>query len=243
MIKTREKQLLGTVTGELYQPIRLHYKLFDQKRIIKIFRKIRCLDFDPSQNRWVWLYDFEAKKLTFEKSYSSIPRHLHPIVIGSFFIRAENLLLLDLRSFERATKAIVFFDKFIPRSVAKVTHAEIVNRLFDSTEKDSTPTNIFDNNISEEIDPDAYVKSLMDMTSKITNIEKKREIVTSHITESMKKPLHEMEKFPTNYYEDGIQSLETALTIRQTIALKHWYGDKNFTFFDLMLNSNLQMDI
>jgi hypothetical protein len=61
-----EKQLLTTLTGELYQPVRLHYGLCDKTQLTKIFKRLRCLDYDKSQDRWVWLYAFEAKKLKFQ---------------------------------------------------------------------------------------------------------------------------------------------------------------------------------
>ena len=51
---------------------------------------------------------------------AQIPKHLHPIVIGSLFVRRNDELLLDLRSCERALLAIPFFDKYLPRKVAKV---------------------------------------------------------------------------------------------------------------------------
>ncbi len=59
----------------------------------------------------------------------------HPIVIGSFFLRNGDELLLDLRSFERAIKAIPFFDKHIGPDAARVTYAAVVNRLFDAKEQ------------------------------------------------------------------------------------------------------------
>ena len=43
-------------------------------------------------------------------------------------------MILDLRSVEPAWTAIPFFDKYIPRSVAKVIEAEVVNRLFSAEE-------------------------------------------------------------------------------------------------------------
>jgi hypothetical protein len=44
----------------------------DKKAVIKRFSKLRCMDFDRADNRWVWLYYGEAKKLKFKKPYSSL---------------------------------------------------------------------------------------------------------------------------------------------------------------------------
>src|SRR6266852_2904033 len=129
-----DQVILATVTGEYFQPVRLHYRVFDHKGLLLAFNKLRCLVHVPTQQRWVWLYDHEAKHLEFKRSYAQISEHLHPVVIGSFFLRTNDRLLLDLRCCERATSAIEFFDKHLPRSVAKVTEAEVVNKLFSAAE-------------------------------------------------------------------------------------------------------------
>ncbi|KPK75130.1 MAG: hypothetical protein AMJ79_12470 [Phycisphaerae bacterium SM23_30] len=82
-----DKKLQVTLTGEPVQPIRLYYQLVDKKRFVGCLKKLRCTDFDPAKNRWVWLYEHEAKSLKFENSYSAIPKRMHPVVIGSFFLK------------------------------------------------------------------------------------------------------------------------------------------------------------
>ena len=130
-----EKLLQMTLTGEVAQPIRLYYQIVDKKRLIGSFKQLRCMDFDRVNNRWVWLYTHESKVLKFKKPYLSIPEKMHPIVIGSFFLRSGDELLLDLRSFDRAIEAIPFFDKYVGQTAARVTHAAVVNRLFDAKEQ------------------------------------------------------------------------------------------------------------
>ena len=41
------------------------------------------------------------RNFDFQKSYAQFPKELHPIVIGSVFLRSKETLLLDLRSCER----------------------------------------------------------------------------------------------------------------------------------------------
>src|SRR5712692_1676290 len=65
-----EKQLLMTMTGEIHQPVRLYYTVYDQAAVLKVFSKLRCMDEDQDSQRWVWLYHGEAKKLKFHTSYS-----------------------------------------------------------------------------------------------------------------------------------------------------------------------------
>src|SRR5215475_15001173 len=128
-----EKQLLMTMTGEMHQPVRLYYEVPDQAAVLQAFTKLRCLDEAQDNHRWVWLYQGEAKKLKFHKSYSAIPRQMRPIVLGVFRFPSAQDMTLDVRSCERATHAVVFFDRYLARSIARVTHAAIVNRLFLAT--------------------------------------------------------------------------------------------------------------
>src|SRR5712691_2647713 len=133
VVMDSEKQLLMTMTGEIHQPIRLYYQVVDQAAVCKVFAKLRCLDEDQDNHRWVWLYHGEAKTLKFHTSYAAIPRKMRPIVLGAFrFTHAEGMTL-DVRSCERATQAVVFFDRYLQRSITQVTHAAIVNHLFPAT--------------------------------------------------------------------------------------------------------------
>ena len=50
------------------QPIRLHYEVYDDNVLRSTFSKLRCMDYDASQRRWVWLYTDEAKSLPFKAS-------------------------------------------------------------------------------------------------------------------------------------------------------------------------------
>ena len=97
-----DQSLLGTLTGEHFQPVRLHYRVLNHPGLKRAFEKLRCLEYDAPRKRWVWLYAHEAKNLRFQRSYAQFPKELHPIVIGAFFLRTKETLLLDLRSCERA---------------------------------------------------------------------------------------------------------------------------------------------
>src|SRR2546430_14871640 len=130
---SEKKKLLMTMTGEIHQPVRLYYQVVDQAAVLKTFTKLRCLDEDQDNQRWVWLYHGEAKKLRFQTSYAAIPRNMRPIVLGAFRVTHAQDMTLDVRSCERATAAVVFFDRYLQRPIAEVTHAALVNRLFPYT--------------------------------------------------------------------------------------------------------------
>src|SRR4051794_9765948 len=64
-----EKQSIQTLTGELFQPIRLYYRLHNRSAVQVVFNKLHCMEFDKPDKRWVWVYDDEAKKLQFNKPW------------------------------------------------------------------------------------------------------------------------------------------------------------------------------
>ena len=78
-----EKKLMGNITGEPFQPTRIHYELYDKVRLQKIFSLQTFMKYDGTVNRWTWLYTGRAKKLTFKTPWKKIPKHLHPIIIRS----------------------------------------------------------------------------------------------------------------------------------------------------------------
>jgi hypothetical protein len=170
-----DQPLLATMTGEHFQPVRLHYKVLNRPGLLQAFEKLRCLDYDPTRKRWVWLYAHEAKKLRFQRSYAQFPKKLHPIVIGAFFLRTKETLLLDLRSCERAILAIPFFDTHLPRKLVELEDAEVVNRLFPATKTNLklTPDALFDPQIGTGIDPEALMQRLAEKTADVRDPEEK----------------------------------------------------------------------
>src|SRR4029453_12576476 len=217
------EQLLMTMTGEIHQPVRLYYQVFDQAAVLKTFAKLRCLDDDQDNQRWVWLYHGEAKKLKFHTSYATIPRKMRPIVLGSFRFPSAQDLTLDVRSWERATHAVVFFDRYLKRSIARVTHAAIVNRLFPYT-TDGLPAleGLFAQITT--IDGEAILRSMAASVQSIQDPAQrvdKRFRVMEHQSHAQ---LPAVERFPVHFYEDGIVSLENALRLRQIVAFEHWRG-------------------
>jgi hypothetical protein len=56
-----DQSLLATMTGEHFQPVRLHYKVLNRSGLLRAFEKLRCLDYDSTRKRWVWLYAHEAR--------------------------------------------------------------------------------------------------------------------------------------------------------------------------------------
>jgi len=230
----KNKILLKTMTQELYMLARIHYDLFDKEKIQLIFSKLRCMQYD-NQGRWVWLYEAEAKKLKFTGSYDKIPKERRPIILGSFYSKNVDKMYIDVNSFDRAKKAVVFFDKCIPRAVARVTDIEILNKAFDSYDANLPKhKDYFDEESIEIKDPERTINELTNITSSIKNPLEKLEVALTHMENDSKQPISEVERFPIHFYEDGMTGLEGCLTVRETIALQHWKGNKDYTFHDLM---------
>jgi hypothetical protein len=194
-----EQTILATMTGERFQPVRLHYRVLDHDGLLAAFRKLRCVQHDPTQERWVWLYDKEAKKLRFQQSYAQIPGHLHPIVIGSFFPRGKDELLLDLRSCERATAAIPFFDRYLPRRVARVTEAEVVNKLFSTDNPQLTPADVFDRQQPPGSDPGAALREIAERAAQVQDPQERLRMALEAAQGQARAALPEIERFPVHY--------------------------------------------
>jgi hypothetical protein len=229
-----DQSLLATMTGEHFQPVRLHYKVLNRPGLLRAFEKLRCLDYDSTRKRWVWLYAHEAKRLRFQKSYAQFPKELHPIVIGSVFLRSKETLLLDLRSCERAMLAIPFFDSHLPRRLVELEDAEVVNRLFPATKANLqlSPDALFDSQIGTGIDQEALVQRLTEKVAHIQNPEERFELALEDLKSRANEPLPEIERFPVHYAVDGIEGFKLALRLRQMVAMQHWLGHPEYTLGD-----------
>jgi hypothetical protein len=230
-----EKQLLMTMTGEIHQPVRLYYQVFDQAAVLKAFTKLRCLDDDQDNQRWVWLYHGEAKKLKFHTSYAAIPRTMRPIILGAFRFTSVQDMTLDVRSCERATQAVVFFDRYLKQSIAHVTHAAIVNRLFPYT-TDGLPAleGLFAPDQVTAIDGEAMLRHMVASLQTIQDPQQRIDRAFTLMEQQSHERLPEVEKFPVHFYEDGITSLENALRLRQIVAFEHWQGNTACTLGEVI---------
>lgn len=230
------KALALTVTGEIYQPVRIYYEVHQKNAVLGRFKRLRCIEFDEPRNRWVWLYRDEAKNIEFANSYRDISKELRPIVLGSFSWEGDQELRLDVRSIERVIKAILFFDNKINQRIAKLTTLKIVNKLFSSPlslEEMMEHHSLFFEQYSA-VNPKDEILQMKQISSQIQDQRERREAAWSYLNKQMKKSLPEVEELEAHFYEDGIKSLELALKVRQVEAFEHWKGNKNFSQFDIV---------
>jgi len=235
---------LYTSTGELFQLVRVYYRVFSQATVLGVFKKLRCIEFDRTQNRWVWLFEHKAKKLRLGKPYSELPKEIRPVVIGYFTFRGEDQMLLDVRSVERSTHAIEFFDKRINRRAAQVTNLRIVNKLFEPTQEKiqevikQSPDRFFDcDNITRSAE---VLMAGFEQLKKEEDIEIRRQKAFAWIEQQARLPLSEVEEIQTHFYENGIEGgiepLKIALKLRQLELIERWNGNRDANILNIIQN-------
>jgi len=224
-------QVAMTTTGEILQLIRLHYAVEDSDKLRAIFASLRCLEYDASQTRWVWLYTEEARTLSFKNS-----RAADNVVLGEFVFKGETDVVLNLRSFARATNALVFFDHHIPRTVARVTAMTVSNRLLSTAEAASLGSldQYFDHAEVVVKDPAALLQTLEDLKSSIPDAHERLAVVARYMEDKAKQPVPAMERFPLDYDDEGIRAVEALLVPHTVIAMHHWQGHTDYTRHDLI---------
>lgn len=228
-----QKTIGLTTTGEIFQPVRLYYTTSNCKKVAKRLSHLRCIQYDALKKRSVWLYNEEAKDLDFKINFHSIPEDISPVVIGSFVWKGADTLIMDLRSYERALHAVQFFDRYIPRSLAKVTHGASVNRIFGISESAVSNFDVFFENNDKLVthDPEAMLDRIRKASLSNNGVPNFQGIV-SFLNNEMEK-FFEFEKFPIHFYQEGISSLKTTFVSNRVIAIERWKGNANYSSKDL----------
>jgi tetratricopeptide (TPR) repeat protein len=224
-------QVAMTTTGELLQLIRLHYEVEDSEKLRAIFASLRCLEYDASQRRWVWLYTEEARTLSFKNS-----RAADNVVLGEFVFKGQTDGVLNLRSFARAINALVFFDHHIPRTVAHVTAMTVSNRLLSTAEAASLGSldQYFDHAEVVVTDPASLLRDVEELVARTPNLQERFALLDQYLTDRAHAPVSALERLPVHYYEDGIRAVEALLSIRQVRAMHHWQGNTSYTYQDMI---------
>ncbi|MBF0342023.1 MAG: SEC-C domain-containing protein, partial [Magnetococcales bacterium] len=236
----KELPLVATMTGELFQPCRLYYEVSDIHAVEAVFSRMKCMDYDKTSQRWVWLYHEESRYLKFPKTYREIPVHMRPIVLGSFFKVNDQHIHLDVRSCERVVQAIQFFDKRIPRKAAMAPFVSIYNKL--TRGNPSNPQNQFDDLFTAIPSPSSHFIEDVERIAQTEPDREKRLALIHELIEKQERDSYPLtETLPINFYEDGILQLQSMLLMRQLEAIQHDSGNNNYRARDLIQES-LGMD-
>jgi hypothetical protein len=220
-----------TTTGEILQLIRLHYEVEDIEQLRALFASLRCMEYDASQRRWVWLYTEEARTLSFKNS-----RAADNVVLGEFVCKGETDVVLNLRSFERATNALGFFDRHMPRTVARVTAMTVSNRLLSTAEAASLGSldQYFDHAEVVVTDPASLLHDVEELVARTPNLHERFARLDQYLTDRAHAPVSALERLPVHYYEDGIRAVEALLSLRQVRAMHHWQGNTRYTYQEMI---------
>jgi tetratricopeptide (TPR) repeat protein len=224
-------QVAMTTTGEILQLIRLHYAVEDSDKLRALFASLRCMEYDTSQRRWVWLYTEEARTLSFKNA-----RAADNVVLGEFVFKGQTEVVLNLRSFERATNALVFFDHHLPRTVARVTAMTVSNRLLSTAEAASLGSldQYFDHAEVVVTDPASLLHDVEELVARTPDLHERFALLDQYLTDRAHAPVSTLERLPVHYYEDGIRAVEALLSIRQVRAMHHWQGHTRYTYQDIV---------
>ncbi|MDA1018016.1 MAG: SEC-C metal-binding domain-containing protein [Planctomycetota bacterium] len=229
---TQIEPLLSTVTGEPFQPVRLHYQVSDRKRLDKLFHKLDCMDWDESGKRWTWLFDAETKSLEFEISYNELVRERGPVVIGEFYF-SKGHGLFDLRSTERAIHAVDFMQWHIPERVAKPTELDIANFLTPATGNVSLkPRDVFDRQPAERVRNPLAELSQGELQS--MSIAERHVLVSEAVEWYQGRQLPRIENIALRVEEPVKPQLLAVFPLRQHLAIEHWRGNTSLTMDDLV---------
>jgi hypothetical protein len=236
---TSEKQLVTVKTGEPYQPVRIYYQVFKQKTVLAVLQKLKCIEYEPERGRWNWLYEAEAKKLRFTRSYSALTPADKPLILGYFTFPSPDQMLLDLRSFERATQALDFFDKRINRYAANPTHMRVVNRCFSMEDMPNGQIHpSLDPFFNRENVPCLAVEmqqSLDQIASQYADDpEAKDNAIKDYMDQQMNRPHPEIEELVIHPDKLDRLSLPMVLQMRQIEAFERWRGNFTFRASDLL---------
>ena len=237
------KTLITTYTGEPSQPVRIYYQVVKPKTVLGVLKKLRCVYFEQALKRWRWTYEHEAQKLRFEISYSKIPKEAKPIVMGDFFFRGDQELLLEVRSFDRAIQAIEFFEKRINPRAAQAHKLRVVNRFFAASEHnveqllESPYDHFFDRDNVDIPDPVRLLQEAKEFQQSQFPQEDSPKVWFKYLETLFKKKTPEIEEIPLDFYREselGWSGLKMALTLRRIEASQHFGGNESFSQYDLI---------
>jgi len=230
--------LIRTLTEELFQPVRLYYTLHDRAKLDRVFEQLTCMEYNEALEDWTLTYAAEAAEIHLEVPPNKVPAPAQPLILATIYFEHDEMLV-DLRSIERAVKIIEFINQHVPRAVVEITYTAIYNKLITADNDDLTSISEFDFDeiFNDEritiMNPDDIVSEMESAASQYENKDEAWQAAQRASDDAAKKPLPEVEKMPIYYYEEGIDHFETMCKFRQMIAAQHFFGRKDYSFYDL----------
>lgn len=238
MHERQDKPFLTVETGEAYQPIRLTYHISDKERLIEKLDSLKCLKKNEGGN-WGWFWKEEANDIAFESENDFQRSANNPLRLGSFSIR-DNQLYLNLASFKRACLAVPFFHQMIDPAIAKVHHADFMNKVYGMDER--LPHGFTDILKEEELQAllsqriEEY-QQVQERCEHANTIDEALNILTEHTHHEAQKKLPFIERYEFKIEgnkdpEPLFLSFYIFLRSRELVAIRRWFGEINYTLSD-----------
>jgi hypothetical protein len=208
-------RLMMTLTDELFLPTRIVYRVKDRKQLLSRFHNLRCMIFDPFRNRWVWQYEFEATRIGFPVKYRRIPLECQALVLASCYLLDRGAMHVYVRSALRVSKALVFFDRHIPRACARAEYIDEYNLL--TAQEPQRPLPEPEDFFNDESRIHFHdIESIADEPARLA-------AEVSAIPERTLEPLERHRL--TAFYEDGEEHMTRAMQMREIMAMAQYLSD------------------
>ena len=221
---------LSVDTGEIFQPVRLYYRVAKSSQIVDRFLHLACMQFHPTYERWVWLLTGEATALPFQHPTPSM--NDAPVALGAWRVM-KRMMVLDVFSCERALQAIPFFETYLPRKSAKLSHIGVINRLFAPDEFTEFHFDTsFRNDLQFHDQSFWMLAKILWISLRTRNVHKRLALLEKSFHKQMHQSFPEVEYLPIRYYQEGVAALQYQLTVRQNVAIHQWNGETEYSSHD-----------
>jgi hypothetical protein len=178
----------------------------------------------------MWQYTNEAEEIEFEKHPVN---PLNPVVLGSFVFNGPGHMYLDIHSIERALAAMSFFDTYLSRRTARISHLSVVNRLFSPQNAHAFTFDHCDavNALAE--DPIAPILDILD-ASQIRDHDEQEKIrmIESSLNGNADTLFPKVEHIAIRFSQRKLNQLWFLLGSRQYVAIQHWKGKTRYSHAD-----------
>lgn len=232
------KTLTTTFTGEPFQPVRLYYEVLSTSIVIARFQRLHCLEYDPPADRWCWYYTHEAKTLTFQRSYSALPKEVRPLVLGYFKGVGTAAVTLNLRSIDRALKAAEFFQAKMPQRAWRLSRVRLVNGLLAAPTSGQVPELALEDFLDVEdvkVQRDEAVeRDISAIAAQHPDAASRTRAINHYLEQRMREPLPPVEEFSVDPSEADLEQFTMALQMRHVVAVQHWNGNTRFSRLDIL---------
>jgi hypothetical protein len=239
MFDRLQKPFLTVETGEAYQPLRLTYDLYDSSALVEALNNLKCLTKNTTNDSWSWYWRDECDDMHFESLESFRRTPSIPVRLGTLLIK-NGIFYISMPSFKRACLGVPFFHRIISQDVARIHHADFINKVFAIDErlphgftelfKEEELQSILEGRISD------YLK-IQERCEHAESVEEAFAILKEYTATESKKRLPFAERFVFDFADDAdpeilFLSFYIYLRGRELVAIRRWFGEAGYSLAD-----------